>query len=106
VPSFTRSALIAYGQGKDALNPDDNESKRRRFPPQTRGFLYFVSCPPHAPAPGEIRFRVTGSADPAAFEGGHDLVSSRTTLPWCIALRVVVRMVGYSPFFHLLRDKD
>jgi hypothetical protein len=103
VPSFTRSALIGYGH---ALDPDEKKSKRRGFPPQTQGFLYFVPGPPHAPAAGEIRFRVTGSADPAAFEGGHDLVSARTTLPWRISLSAIVHEVGYSPFLHLLRDND
>lgn len=50
-----------------------NNSANVPFPDATQGFLYFHHDPILPPGYGEIRFRVTKSPDPAAFEHGTDL---------------------------------
>ena len=48
-----------------------------KFPPNTRGFLYYHAPPSGLPLAGEVRFRVTPSADPTSFASGFDLVTER-----------------------------
>lgn len=51
------------------------------FPRGARGFLYFAPPPPGEPlTAGELRFRKTGSADPASFMAGADLTVGEK--PW------------------------
>ena len=57
-----------------------------RFPEMTAGFLYCHRDPRLPPRTGEIRFRVTNSADPASFQSGFDLLRHDGELPWSIPL--------------------
>lgn len=62
-----------------------------RFPAGTRGFLYYHS-PPLGPASGgQLRLRITDSADPSAFARGYDLRTPHE-LPWCLPLPKLVGM--------------
>ncbi|KAL1939708.1 hypothetical protein VTO73DRAFT_9741 [Trametes versicolor] len=55
-----------------------------------RGFLYYHLPPGAPPLAAEIRFRVTGSPDPAFFSSSPDLMTQHG-LPWRIPLINLVR---------------
>ncbi|EIW62191.1 uncharacterized protein TRAVEDRAFT_45026 [Trametes versicolor FP-101664 SS1] len=55
-----------------------------------RGFLYYHLPPGAPPLAAEIRFRVTGSPDPAFFSSSPDLMTQHG-LPWRIPLLNLVR---------------
>jgi hypothetical protein len=76
------------------------------FPEGTRGFLYYAPGPPHAPAAGGIRVRVTPRPEPDAFAEGHDLLDPATALPWTIPLAAIARMAGYGELLRVLRNRD
>lgn len=69
-----------------------NHYERRRpvsFAPNTRGFMYYLSPPPHLPLAGEIRSRVTESCDPSSFASGFDMLAECKLpfqIPWNIPL--------------------
>jgi hypothetical protein len=106
VPTFSKGASIRFKHGKDPFSDSSADSAHLPFPPDARGFLYYIPGPLHAPAAGEIRFRVTGNRDPASFESGHDLSYFDTTLPWRITLASIARASSFYPFLHLLQDVD
>ncbi|KAH9886979.1 hypothetical protein C8Q73DRAFT_267165 [Cubamyces lactineus] len=59
--------------------------KAGRFPPDTRGFLYYYHDPATPPLAGELRFRVTSGSDPSLFASGHDLLVD-SGLPWSVSV--------------------
>ncbi|TBU22350.1 hypothetical protein BD311DRAFT_770571 [Dichomitus squalens] len=75
-----------------------------RYPPDTRGFLYYF-LPPHSPPlAGEIRFRRTPSSDPAGFAAGSDLLVSDGSV-WKLPLfRLAVQKILYPLLPLLLQD--
>jgi hypothetical protein len=77
-----------------------------RFPADTRGFFYFVAGPPHAPIAGEVRFRVTRSADPAGFGNGHDLRLAGQPVPWRVPLVNILRSKRSLHGFRSALDRD
>lgn len=44
-----------------------------KFPPNSKGFLYFHIPPGQSSISGELRFRLTPTKNPASFDEGHDL---------------------------------
>lgn len=75
------------------------------FPEGTQGFLYFFK-PPYAPAHvGQVRFRITKSADPASFASGQDLHDPEIKLPFHWPLGTIVANSGQQFLTSiLLRD--
>jgi hypothetical protein len=53
-----------------------------RFPPDTRGFLYYHTPPKAPPFVGDVRFRLANDLD--SFHDGEDLLSDDNTVPWTI----------------------
>jgi hypothetical protein len=106
VPTFIKGAPICFRGSKDPSSDSNTDYIDVPFPKDTRGFLYYIPGPSHAPAAGEIRFRVTGNRDPASFEGGHDLLYPITTLPWRITLASIARNSTLHSFLHLLQEVD
>ncbi|TBU36608.1 hypothetical protein BD309DRAFT_975485 [Dichomitus squalens] len=74
-----------------------------RYPPDTRGFLYYF-LPPHSPPlAGEIRFRRTPSSDPAGFAAGSDLLVSDGSV-WRLPLFKIAVYKLLHPLLPLLRQ--
>ena len=75
-----------YSEGEvHAVSYASERAKRYPFPPATSGFFYYRSPPPGAPdIAGDIRFRVTNTADPRSFAHGTDLTIHG--IPWLIPL--------------------
>lgn len=69
-----------------------------RFPPNTRGFLYYYTPPKAPPLVGELRFRLANDLD--GFHDGEDLLSVNKA-PWSIPLYA---LANRSSRF-ILRDK-
>ncbi|KZT24654.1 hypothetical protein NEOLEDRAFT_1066643 [Neolentinus lepideus HHB14362 ss-1] len=70
--STLRSPTISK---KDPTSLSYTNSSRRRvpFPAGTKGFLYWHYTPGNPALTGHIRFRITGSPNPAQFAQGEDL---------------------------------
>ncbi|OJT11368.1 hypothetical protein TRAPUB_12113 [Trametes pubescens] len=74
-----------------------------RFPHNARGYLYYYLAP-NAPAlSGQIRFRVTGTNDPALFSSGEDLLRA-DHLPWRIPVVSLPRHKYYAALLRRLVD--
>lgn len=74
-----------------------------RFPQHARGFLYY-HLSPNAPAlSGQVRFRVTGTNDPALFSSGEDLLRS-DYLPWRIPVLSLPPRKYYTALLRRLLD--
>ena len=69
-----------------------------RFPPNTRGFLYYHTPPKAPPLVGEIRFRLANNL--AKFNDGEDLLNPNKA-PWSIPLYALAN----RPSRSILRDK-
>jgi hypothetical protein len=69
-----------------------------RFPPNTRGFLYYHTPPKAPPLVGEVRFRL--ASDLAKFHDGEDLLTENKA-PWSIPLYALANRSSRS----ILRDK-
>jgi hypothetical protein len=79
-------------------------SSKLPFPPGSRGFLYHIGPAAH-PAAGEIRFRVTSSADPSDFDLGHDLRLDKGSGDfWRICNPSTASRAMYSGFKQWLLD--
>jgi hypothetical protein len=77
------------------------------FPPHTQGFFYFSPGPHHAPAAGEVRFRITSGSDPAGFAGGRDLCLPGQPTPWGIPLLNILKSkTCHKLLQELLIDRD
>ena len=75
---------------------------RAPFPENTRGFLYYHSpsfAPPHV---GQLRFRLTNSAEPKDFASGRDLLDQNGALPFFWPLRGLVLHQSYRPIIDTL----
>ncbi|KAF5377939.1 hypothetical protein D9615_006726 [Tricholomella constricta] len=57
--------------------------KKKPFPPNTRGFLYWHHDPSLPPTAGGIRFRLVPEPDPTLFASGTDLLYPNA-VPWTI----------------------
>ncbi|OJT09473.1 hypothetical protein TRAPUB_14053 [Trametes pubescens] len=74
-----------------------------KFPPHARGFLYYYLAP-NAPAlSGQVRFRVTGTNDPALFSSGEDLLRV-DHLPWRIPVLSLPLRKYYTALLRRLSD--
>ncbi|TFK46181.1 hypothetical protein OE88DRAFT_1648743 [Heliocybe sulcata] len=78
--------------------------RKIRFPPGSRGFLYWHLDPDAPLLSGQVRFRITTSSDPATFPNGRDL-----QLPdggtWNISLFDIARRSTYSGLrAHLISE--
>ncbi|KAG6841598.1 hypothetical protein C0991_009354 [Blastosporella zonata] len=69
---------------------------RYHFPDKTHGFLYCHRNPNLPVTAGQVRFRLTTSADPASFEEGTDLMRHDGALPWSIPL-LHLRLAATAP---------
>ncbi|KAI1787633.1 hypothetical protein LXA43DRAFT_1028282 [Ganoderma leucocontextum] len=73
----------------------------RKFPPDTRGFLYYHLPPGCPPIAGELRFRLTPSSDPAGFPTGSDL-RTQTGIRWSVPLYKIACCLSLRPLRTLL----
>ncbi|TRM58856.1 hypothetical protein BD626DRAFT_176419 [Schizophyllum amplum] len=73
-----------------------------RFPPGTRGFLYFTS-PPAAPS---IRFRIVDGCDPAEFNNGRDLLLPDDVRPWNVSEKIFLKAHAAVPLRRLLVHEE
>lgn len=82
----------------------------KRFPAEAAGFLYYHSHP-DLPAASEVRFRITPTADPAAWASGRDLLRTDGT-PWSFPTiflaqaeheRVKRHVQSYAGFWSVLQ---
>lgn len=71
------------------------------FPAGSVGFLYYDHVDPDHPVCGQLRFRVTGSRDPATFRDGHDLLDPNG-LVWAIPLPSIASASQYTALAGLL----
>ncbi|KAI0692533.1 hypothetical protein C8T65DRAFT_550827, partial [Cerioporus squamosus] len=69
------------------------------------GFLYYHQIPRAPPLAGQLRFRLTASADPATFSAGVDVTTRRGT-PWYIALPTIARGQTFAQIRYLLTAVD
>lgn len=84
IPNVLPSFQIAFKGARSGRH-----IRHIRFPPNTRGFLYYRSPPDSAPLAGEIRFcLVEGPGDPAGFSQGSDSALP-SGLPWHINVAFV-----------------
>jgi hypothetical protein len=72
------------------------------FPDNTRGFFYYRPGPEHAPIAGEVRFRITSSADPSSFGAGRDLLLPSVPEPWKVHLLNILRSSSSKLHFRSL----
>jgi hypothetical protein len=70
------------------------------FPDDTHGFSYYRPGPEHAPIAGEVRFRVTSSADPSSFGAGRDLLLPSAPEPWKVHLFNVLKIPSSKSHFR------
>ncbi|KAG5642201.1 hypothetical protein DXG03_003417 [Asterophora parasitica] len=82
----------------------NREYSRARFPPSSRGFLYYHQDPSLPPTATEIRFRLTPTPDPTSFSTGSDLLYNSS--PWSIPLHTLVTVKLYAGFrAQLIADR-
>ncbi|KAI0675708.1 hypothetical protein C8Q78DRAFT_344774 [Trametes maxima] len=72
-----------------------------RFPPDSRGFLYYHLPPGAPPLAAEIRFRLTRAPDPRLFAAAPDLLTT-WGLPWSIPLLHILGGRGSDPLWPIL----
>ncbi|TRM58868.1 hypothetical protein BD626DRAFT_437635 [Schizophyllum amplum] len=83
---FGAVKLPYYGSGK------------YRFPPDTRGFLYFTA-PPAVPS---IRFRIVDGGNSSDFDHGRDLLLPNGLTPWNVSQNAIVKAQRVVPLRRLL----
>lgn len=80
-----------------------DRTRPTRFPPGTRGFLYYHHPPGLPSTAGALRFRLTDSPDPSSISRGTDLLQPETQLPWEVSLaRLATTQYWKAAFDHLL----
>lgn len=108
-PSLSAADFLNFSNARSPPVPCKGTSRparvvywsNQRFPPNCSGFLYYDAVDAEHPASGQIRFRVTGSPDPASFGRGHDLLRPNGR-PWAIPLPNVSCRKGYQALAALL----
>ncbi len=70
-----------------------NHDKKVRFPPNTRGFLYYHTPPKAPPFVGELRLRCANSLED--FPNGTDLLSTDKFTPWSMPLSAMATQTNY-----------
>lgn len=71
------------------------------FPPGSAGFFYYDPVDVEHPVCGQLRFRVTGSPDPATFETGRDLLNKYGGI-WAVLLPSISGSPQYKRLAELL----
>jgi hypothetical protein len=92
VPSSSNPTILRY------------PGKTSRFPPETRGFLYYHTQTDYPPLSASIRFRRTSSNDPSTFHEGEDLLAP-SGIPWQISLPAIVQCQANSLLDYLLHAR-
>lgn len=80
----TRTLRLSYGR---------QGGKIMKFPPETRGFLYYHKPPKAPPLVGDIRFRFAQNL--TGFDDGMDLLSPKSR-PWHVSLLVLATVPRYA----------
>jgi hypothetical protein len=98
--SYTLKPILNYTRPV-TLDYDILHTKRQRYPPNTKAFLYYSTAPGKPRIAGELRLRVASSDDFASFESGSDLLLLNGRL-WARPLYTLSKF--YVPLYEKLRE--
>ena len=69
----------------------DRHNKAVFFPDDAKGFFYYHTPSKASPVAGQLRFRITPSADPASWSSGRDLCWPHSNDEWKLHLTDIIR---------------
>lgn len=81
----------------------ENIQSMLRFPPNTKGYLYYHLEKGMPPISGELRLRICDA--PSDFDRGYDLFNSDGFGPWSVPLYKLVHWNAYAGIYHLLSQE-
>ncbi|KIM71492.1 hypothetical protein PILCRDRAFT_17027 [Piloderma croceum F 1598] len=70
----------------------DEHNNPAFFPDDAKGFFYYFTPSKASPVGGQLRFRITPSADPTSWSSGRDLCWPRSDIEWKVHLMTIVRV--------------
>jgi hypothetical protein len=69
----------------------DRHNNLINFPDDANGFFYYFTPSKASPIAGQLRFRITPSADPSSWSSGRDLCWPRMNIEWMVPLLKIVQ---------------
>ncbi|KAJ7278331.1 hypothetical protein C8J57DRAFT_1713199 [Mycena rebaudengoi] len=102
--SFAVSFIYSGAGDGSPLTYAQLEAKKKPFPVDSRGFLYYHSDPNHSPLAGSVRLRTTTDNAPSSFDHGQDLLTP-AGMPWKITVPQIAARKMYARLCdQLLRE--